>query len=172
MLIYLNGTSSSGKTSIALELQKLIQHPIIYFSIDTILYSLSSEDLEAIMGKRPYRFPINWDSIFSGYFSCVAALVHSGNCVIADCPVHNQKLALIFDKLVNPIVDRKIIKVDSPLSVIEQREKKRGDRAIGVAQRQFQGIHNFLTYDFQVKTNEVSPIEAAQAIFNYITTVR
>ncbi len=164
MLIYLNGTSSSGKTSIALELQKVILQPVIYFSIDSILYSLAEEDLEAIMGKRPYRSPFDWDAIFSGYFSCVAALIQSGNRVIADCPVHTQKLADSFDKFINPLPDKIIVKVECPLAILESREKARQDRAIGVARRQFDGIHKFLAYDFETKSNEASPVELARTI--------
>ncbi|MGZ3768577.1 MAG: phosphotransferase-like protein [Bdellovibrio sp.] len=168
MIIYLNGTSSSGKTSIAHELQKLIQRPTLYFSIDTILYSLGSEDLEGIMGKRPYRVPIDWDAIFSGYFSSVSALVNSKNWVIADCPVYNQNLAAKFEEFIEPLADRKIIKIDCPLSVIEYREKIRGDRAIGVAARQFQQIHSYLQYDFEIKTDKLSPQELAQTIFENV----
>gem|GEM_PF-4292191 len=52
MIIYLNGTSSSGKTTVAYKLQELIKEHVFYFSIDTLLYTLPKNTLEAIQGKR------------------------------------------------------------------------------------------------------------------------
>ena len=150
MLIYLNGTSSSGKTSIAHELQKLFQEPIFYFSIDTLLYSLSQDDLNAIMGKQSYRTPLNWEALFSGYFSCITALTQTGNSVIADCPVYQQGLSSIFEKYIPLISQKTIIKVTCPLEIIIMREVDRKDRALGVAEKQFQEIHKYLNYDLEV----------------------
>lgn len=119
MLIYLNGTSSSGKTSIASELQNLIREPIFYFSIDTLLYSLSPDDLNAIMGKQPYRTPLNWEVILSGYFSCITALTQAGNSVIADCPVFQQGLFNMFEKYISSISQKTIVKITCPLEIIK-----------------------------------------------------
>lgn len=167
MLIYLNGTSSSGKTSIAHQLQKLMEQPCFYFSIDTLLYSLASEDLEAIMGKRAYRWPLDWDAIFSGYFSSVDALVKNGNHVIADAPIYNEKLFGTFTHFLASIEKKFIVQVEAPLPVIIAREMRRGDRAAGVAQKQFAGIHQFLKYDFSIDTELNSPSECAQKIINH-----
>jgi len=164
MIIYLNGTSSSGKTSIAKELQKLRQEPYFYFSIDTLLYSLLDEDLEAIMGKRPYQQKLNWEAIFEGYFASVAALSNTGNNVIADCPVYSEKLGKYFKKHLGSIDNRLTIKIECPLSVLEERERTRGDRAIGVAKGQYEGIHKYLNFDIEVDSSKNSPIEVASAI--------
>ena len=168
MLIYLNGTSSSGKTSVANELQKLIQKPIFYFSIDTLLYSLSQEDLNAIMGKQPSRTPLNWEAIFSGYFSCITALTHTGNSVIADCPVYQQGLFNIFEKYISSVAQKTIIKITCPLEIIKIREVDRKDRAIGVAEKQFEEIHKYLNYDLEVDSVKLSPFESAQKIFDFL----
>lgn len=167
MLIYLNGTSSSGKTSIANELQTQLEIPFFYFSIDTLLYALPKDDLEAIMGKRPHRSPLNWDSIFSGYFSSVVALIKTGNWVIADCPIYNAKMSLAFNEFISPLTNKLVVKIDCPLSVLEVREKSRKDRAIGVAKRQFEGIHNFLRYDLSIQSDKMSATESARIIIDH-----
>lgn len=167
MLIYLNGTSSSGKTSIANELQKLIQEPIFYFSIDTLLYSLSQDDLNAIMGKQPYRAPLNWNAIFSGYFSSVSALIQTGNSVIADCPVYQQGLYNIFEKYISTVPQKTIVKVTCPLEIIKMRETNRKDRAIGVAEKQFEEIHKYLSYDLEVDSAKLSPQDSALKINDF-----
>lgn len=165
MLIYLNGTSSSGKTSIAKELQSLIPGPCLYFSIDALLYALATEDLDAIMGKRPYRYTINWNSIFEGYFASVAALVNAGNTVIADNPVYTEKLAGEFAKTIDPILKKLVVKLDCPLDELERREKAREDRAIGIAKNQIEGIHRFLKYDMDVDSHQSNPKQVALKIF-------
>ena len=167
MLIYLNGTSSSGKTSIASELQKLIPEPIFYFSIDTLLYSLSQDDLNAIMGKQPYRTPLNWNSIFSGYFSSASALIQTGNSVIADCPVYQQGLYNIFEKYISTVPQKTIVKVTCPLEIIKMRETDRKDRAIGVAEKQFEEIHKYLSYDLEVDSAKLSPRDSALKIIDF-----
>jgi chloramphenicol 3-O phosphotransferase len=171
MLIYLNGTSSSGKTTIALELQKLIPHPTFYFSIDALLYSLPKEDLEATMGKRPYRFPVDWNSIFSGYLSCVSSLIQTGNGVIADCPIYDERLADYFNKFVSPLSRKFVIGIDCPLPILEAREGARKDRASGIARRQFSGIHKYIAYDFKVRTDFGEATDLAQEIFQRISSV-
>lgn len=164
MLVYLNGTSSCGKTSVAKVLQKLRQEPYFYFSIDTLLSSLAEEDLQAIMGKRVYRQKLNWEAIFEGYFASLAALANSGNNVIADCPVYSEGLANYFSKHLGLINKKLVIKIDCPLSVLEDRERARGDRAIGVAKGQFDGIHSHLSFDLEVDSNKQTPWEIASII--------
>lgn len=169
MLIYLNGASSSGKSTLALELQKLILKPVVYFSIDNILYSLAPEDLDAIMGMRTYRHPINWDSIFSGYLSCVASLVNTGNVVIGDCPIHNDTLASFFDQFVLPLDRKFLVGIDCSLPTLESREVQRGDRAIGVARRQFDGIHKFIRYDAKIETDKWSARDLAHQVYSKLS---
>lgn len=172
MLIYLNGTSSSGKTSIALELQKLIPTPVFYFSIDTLLHSLASSDVDAIMGKSLARSTMDWAAIFSGYFSCVATLIKTENQVIADCPVYSQKLADTFSQHLLPLSPRVVVKIECPLEVLEEREKTRGDRAFGVAQGQFKGIHQYLNYDLQIHSHRMTPAESALKIFEFMNSAK
>ncbi len=164
MVIYLNGTSSCGKTSIAKMLQKIRQESYFYFSIDTLLYSLAEEDLQAIMGKRAYRQKLNWEAMFEGYFASVAALANTGNNVIADCPVYSEGLANYFSKHLCLINKKLVVKIDCPLSVLEDRERARGDRAVGVARGQFDGIHKHLNFDLKVNSSKQAPEEIASII--------
>jgi chloramphenicol 3-O phosphotransferase len=171
MLIYLNGTSSSGKSSIALELQKQIQKPVLYFSIDTVLNTLSEEDLKAIMGKQPYRVPIDWNSIFIGYMACVVGLVAASNFVIADCPIYDKAMADYFEIQTAPITKKMIVGVVCALDVLKHREILRQDRAIGTAQKQFEGIHKYIKYDFEVQSDRFSPLDLALQIYQKAQTI-
>lgn len=169
MLIYLNGTSSSGKTSIATEIQKLSLKPVLYFSIDTVLASLPTDDLEAIKGKHPYRAPLNWEQLYMGYFSCVTSLLSAGNIVVTDCPIFNSNLAAMYAKHIEPVQEKTVVKVTCPLEVLEKRELERRDRAIGTAKSQKPEIHKYLKHDLEIDTHKLSPKESAQIIFNFVT---
>ena len=163
-LIYLNGTSSSGKSSLATALQPLLPQPFLFFSIDTLLYTLPPSELKAVMGKARYTRDLDWNSLFSGYFTCVRALLDHGNLVIADCPVYNQEMAARFQKSLGDFEAIVKIRLDCPLEVLEQREKDRSDRTIGLARRQFPAIHDFLSYDFAVDTSRNCPEAGAQLL--------
>ncbi len=166
MLIYLNGTSSSGKTSIAIELQKLIKKPVFYFSIDTLLYSLAEEDLRAIMGLQPARKELDWNAIFRGYFASVRALLDAGNFVIADAPIYNQNLLALFSDLLGSFPTKLVIQLDCSLVELERRERMRGDRALGIAKKQFGGIREFLKFDLSIHSEQQSPHISALQIFD------
>lgn len=163
-LIYLNGTSSAGKSSLAEALQPLLAEPFLFFSIDTLLYTLPPSELEGVKGKAPYERDLDWNSLFSGYFACVRALLDHGNLVIADCPVYNHDMAERFRKSLGDFEQIVRVKVHCPLEVAEQRELERRDRTIGLARRQFPAIHDFLSYDLAVDTVENLPQKGAELI--------
>lgn len=154
MIIYLNGTSSAGKSTLACELQKKLDQPIFYFSIDTLLYSLPPQIIKSIEGKQPHPAPINWAEIFQGYFDCIAALHKSGNTVIADCPVYSESIFSFYQKALQHIDGKFIFGVICPLETLKQREVDRKDRAIGLAEKQFEGIHKYLTYDLAMDSSQ------------------
>ena len=164
-LIYLNGTSSAGKSSLAEELQPLLEQPFLFFSIDTLLYTLPPGELEAVKGKASYKRELDWNSLFSGYFACVRSLLDHGNLVIADCPVYNQEMAERYRKSLGDFEQIVKVKVDCPLEVAEQRERERDDRTIGLARRQFRTVHQFLSYDLSVDTVKNCPQSAAESLF-------
>lgn len=116
------------------------------------------------MGKASYTRELDWNSLFSGYFACVRALLNHGNLVIADCPVYNADMAERFQRSLGDFEQIVKIKLDCPLEVLEQREKERSDRTLGLARRQFPAIHDFLSYDFAVDTSEDLPQVGAELV--------
>jgi chloramphenicol 3-O phosphotransferase len=50
------------------------------------------------------------------------------------------------------------------LDVLEERERQRGDRRIGLARWQFARVHQDITYDLQIDTTTGTPAENAQTI--------
>lgn len=163
-LIYLNGTSSAGKSSLATALQPLLSQPFLFFSIDTLLYTLPPSELNAMMGKIRYKRDLDWNCLFAGYFACVRALLDHGNRVIADCPVYNEEMAERYERSLGDYEHIFKVKVHCPLEVAEQREKDRSDRTIGLARRHFPSIHKFLKYEIVVDTEKNCPQTGAQSL--------
>ncbi len=54
--------------------------------------------------------------------------------------------------------------VVAPLDVLEERERLRGDRLIGLARAQYDTVHMGITYDLTVDTSRASPMECANRI--------
>jgi len=54
--------------------------------------------------------------------------------------------------------------VNAPLSVLEQREKERGNRILGSARGQFHKVHIDATYDLEINTHQASVSENAEKI--------
>ena len=52
----------------------------------------------------------------------------------------------------------------APLEVIEQRERQRGDRTIGLARWQYDKVHGGMVYDLELDTSVASPDELAATI--------
>jgi len=58
------------------------------------------------------------------------------------------------------------VKVECPLTELENREIARGDRDIGLAKLQYESIHEGVIYDISVNTLVNSPGQCAQYIID------
>ncbi|MFD2176139.1 chloramphenicol phosphotransferase CPT family protein [Veronia pacifica] len=160
-VILLNGTGSSGKTSLAKQLQELIPVQYLNFSIDSILYTLPPSDLKRMMaGGAIERDGYDYHQLTDGYHHCVGALLKAGCRVIIDNAwVHQDELDALEDILSDFEVVR--VKVQCRLDICIHRELSRGDRAIGLAEWEYPLVHNYMKYDVVVDTSDISPKEAA-----------
>ena len=156
--IFLNGTSSSGKTSIAKALQATLDEPFLYFSADIRKPMLP-----------PFREGPGWnvtevlDNLRHGYYACISALNASGNFVIADQAIEDQAwMALCAETLVH--TRTYLIGVRCPQDIAEQRELARGDRSPGLVASQFHTVHQCGIYDLEVDSSVLTPGECADRI--------
>jgi chloramphenicol 3-O phosphotransferase len=51
-----------------------------------------------------------------------------------------------------------------PLDVLEERERKRGDRDIGLARWLYDRVHQGIRYDLEIDTSFADPAKCAQQI--------
>jgi len=160
-IIFLNGTSSSGKTAIALPLQRQMEAAYLHVPLDAFAVMFPESKL-----SDPNLCASAEPKLFEGFYRCVAALAGCGNRVIVDTVAQEQH-ARMFKPLLEPF--RVLyVAVRCPLEELERREQARGDRSIGLARSQFAQVHSFLRYDIQVDTHERNAEECAALIKQFI----
>jgi chloramphenicol 3-O phosphotransferase len=169
MIIYLNGTSSSGKTTVAKLIQEELKGNFFYFSIDTLLYALPEKTLKSIETGGDLVKELDWEGIFSSYFQCLKSLSENSQNVIGDCPIYLEKQFESFANSLELIDNLFIVGIDCPIDVLKSRELEREDRAIGLAEKQSESIHNFLHYNIKVDSSKQSPKEILMMIKNAVS---
>lgn len=166
-IIFLNGTSSSGKTSLLKALQKQLPDPFLDMGIDRFIWMLPSRYLERplwdeILGKASRSGPQGL-TLFSGMHHAIAAAAQRGNNLIADHVFVEKAWA---DECASLFAEMNayLIGIHCPLEVLEQREKDRKDRTLGQAREQFAVIHKYVTYDLEPDTSKLTTDECAAKV--------
>jgi len=162
-IIFLNGTSSSGKSSIAKALQDIIAAPCIHWCIDDYL----SEYQKGLWGKKQI-VQLEWPKIIRGFHAAGAAIARAGNLVIMDDVLESEppwleSLLELFNGLSVLFVG-----IHCPLAELERREKGRKERKDGMARLQFDQVHSLVIYDVEVDTSVSSPQECAAIIIEQL----
>ena len=166
-VIFLNGTSSSGKTTIAKALQEELAEPYMYGSVDDFFHLYPEKFLSPTSREEAVVLARLVPAVVSGFHRSVAALAHSGNNILVDhvlqeegwlkeCVENWQGLDVLF------------VGVRCPLEAAEQREKERGDRNLGTARYQFNRVHAHDLYDIEVDTSTSNVDECVSRIMELI----
>jgi chloramphenicol 3-O phosphotransferase len=166
-VILLNGTSSSGKGSIAKELLKILDPPHFHFAIDDFNTMRAKEKTATLSGERLAEI---LSQTRAGFHRAVAGMALAGNQVVMDY-VFSEQWRLIDCLQVFDGLRVVFVGVQCELEVLEQREIKRGDREIGLAKSQIEVVHSFGKYDIEVWSDRMTPTESATYIANSLPDV-
>jgi chloramphenicol 3-O phosphotransferase len=164
-IILLHGASSSGKTSIAVELQKMMDTPFLFFSSDQLV----AAKLLPVVDRSGSSGPFSWKAIrprfFDGFHRCIRALADANNDLIVE---HIVEMKSWLDDCVSHLAAHEVfyVGVHCDLKELERRERERGDRQIGEAKSHLADdqIHSFSGYDFEVDSTSVPGTANALAI--------
>ncbi len=182
MIIFLNGVSSSGKTSLGRALQYLSDRPLLLTGIDTFLTMMPKGYLEFtpkaserkdsdlpghVHEVHPETFG---DRVMKVIAPVVAALSVAGIDTIVDEVVVDDDALRSY---VHVLKDYTVyfVGVHCNLELLEEREILRGDRDIGLSRDQINRVHApRLTrmYDVTVDTTYASPFACARHILEFI----
>ncbi|HXQ13408.1 MAG TPA: AAA family ATPase [Caulobacteraceae bacterium] len=174
-IVLLNGVSSVGKGSVAKALQRIASRPMLHVQMDAFL-----EMLPAGMFGNPegYVFettvqdgkPVTavasgpvLEAVMRGMREAVASLADAGNDLIVDEVMWDPE-ALADYRWPLATFDFYTVGLVAPLEVIEQRERQRGDRTLGLARWQYDRVHAGMVYDLQLDTSTATPDELAEQI--------
>lgn len=174
IIVFMNGTSSAGKTSIAKALLKQTEIPFQHISVDDFFHNYDNfidkkyPDFEPATEVDQHTVSqIIFDPIISLCYSTVKLFSEMGVNVIMDTVVDDEKWFSTCQHLFSghPTL---FVGVICSREELARRERIRGDRVIGLANAQFDGVYTFEKYDVEVNTEELSPEECAEKILSFI----
>ena len=170
-IIFLNGTSSSGKTTILRGLQQKLEPPFLEMGLDKFIWMLPKRYLNQplwneVLGKANTAGPLG-DQLVHGMHRSILAAAETGINILADHvlvePEWVRDAAELFHNF-----NAYLVGVRCNLIVLEEREKARKDRTLGQAKLQYDKVHAHSIYDLEVDSGNHSAEENIQEILDYL----
>ncbi|MDF2550110.1 MAG: chloramphenicol phosphotransferase [Chlamydiales bacterium] len=172
-LIYINGPSSSGKTTLAKALQQELHPPFLHIGIDRLIGMMPDKLNDWEGGAAPLGF--SWKESFDeaghavqelclGPFAekivetlkqVVLTMAKMGHFIIIDDISFGASQVDLWREALK---DYSVLWVglNLPLKTLEEREKARGNRILGSARAQFSQVHRDVSYDLRFNTEKES----------------
>ncbi len=180
IVIFLNGTSSAGKTSIAKQIQNLSERAFLYAGIDHFIAmmppSYMPEGKNAHLGFKVTVHPGPVRTVEVGLVAqrfihamhrSIKTMLDQGFNVILDEVLISKE---DFDDYLNLFkgVHVLFVSINPPLEITEQREKARGYREHGFARGFYAHVHQGKTYDLEIDSSKSTPEQSAKQILDYL----
>jgi chloramphenicol 3-O phosphotransferase len=171
-VIYLNGTSSAGKSSIARALQERADELYLHVQLDVFMQMVPLPGWERaggmVMTSQPDHsvqvvFGPVCQPLFSGFHHSLAALASAGNHLIVDDVLLERRW---LHDAVEALAQHEVcfVGVHCPVDVTEARERERSDRDGGIARGQYDLVHAHRLYDVEVDTSLLAPQACTERI--------
>ncbi|AUG76059.1 chloramphenicol phosphotransferase [Kitasatospora sp. MMS16-BH015] len=158
-IIFLNGTSSSGKSTLAVELLRTLDELYFHLAVDGF-NAMGARRADLMEGER---LDLALRRMRRGFHRSIAAMAAGGNNVVVDHVLSEPwRLADCLEVLAGYEV--LFVGVHCPLPELRRRERDRGDRGLGIAERQYGVVHAHGHYDLEVDTFAEGTEECARAI--------
>jgi chloramphenicol 3-O phosphotransferase len=188
-IILLNGSSSAGKTTLAITLQQLLPEPWHHIALDQFRDGMAGRyrGLNSPPGTPGARglnvvpvphgnervtevqFGDLGKQVLRGMRRAIAAFAREGNNVIIDDLMFEPEF--LFDYIdVLAGLEVLFVGVRCSLDVVNAREAKRPGRFPGTATSHFHRVHTACVYDIEVDTSSATPRECAAEIVARLST--
>ncbi|MBA3237554.1 MAG: zeta toxin family protein [Parachlamydiaceae bacterium] len=183
VIIFLNGTSSAGKSSIAFKLQEHFKEPMLHVGCDHFSammhpkyfsnglhadqgYSLIPETSKPMPAFSIHKGPVGYQLSYAMH-RAMKSLADNGFDLVIDEVLFAEDDFLDYQNIFH---DYRVyfIAVKPPLEVVEQREIERGDRVIGLARGLYDHVYMNKSYDMEIDSSKMTPDESATEIMEYI----
>jgi chloramphenicol 3-O phosphotransferase len=188
-VIFVNGSSSAGKTTFCRQLQDAMDHPYLVVGFDDFIFMaapryfrgadthrqdeldiFTRDGVEMVRTSRPgeplrvvARFGPVFRTLIDSMAPAVRALVDAGNAVIFDQALHDEQMA---ESCRNSLAGLDVfsVGVTCPLPVLEARERERGDRVLGRARGLADVVHTLWAYDVEIDTGSTPPQRCVESV--------
>ncbi len=183
-IIFLNGSSSAGKTTLAVMLQQLLDEPYQHIALDQFrdgmpgryrgLNSPAGTPGDLGLNVVPtrengelitrIRFGEHGEKVLRGMRRAIAAFAREGNNIIIDDLIFKPEYLVDYAEALYDL-DAWLIGVRCSLDVVNDRERRRPGRFPGTATSHFHEVHaHGASYDLEVDTSNTTPRECAERI--------
>jgi chloramphenicol 3-O phosphotransferase len=187
-IIFLNGSSSAGKTTIAIMLQQILDEPFQHMALDQFRDGLpgryrglnspegspGAQGLNVVPTQQEgsrvteIRFGNHGERVLRGMRRAIAAFAREGNNVIVDDLLFKPEYLHDYARALDDL-DAWLIGVRCSLDVVNQREALRSGRFPGTATSHFHAVHaHGCAYDLEVDTSHSTPRACAERIVECI----
>jgi chloramphenicol 3-O phosphotransferase len=174
-VIVLNGTSSSGKSTLAQCLQTMFTEPWLLLGIDDLIRAMPDRGLEdgsllRIDETGQVEVGPGWRDLETSWYLGLATIARGGTGVIVDDVFldgggNQERLRTAFGGLAVLWVG---VKCDREIA--RAREARRPDRVPGMAESQAAYVHEGVLYDLVVDTSHASSESCAATILSHAST--
>jgi chloramphenicol 3-O phosphotransferase len=163
---FLNGTSSSGKSTISKKLQERAKVPFWHFASDQLVEA-------GMLPKRvndggDFDWSINRPKFFDAFHHCIKSIADAGNNIVLDHIIESGEW---FEQLLLLLSEHDVfyVGIHCPIEILRIREQSRSDRHVGYrylgeAEDHLKHVHTYGTYDFELDSSLQSPDETAGLI--------
>jgi chloramphenicol 3-O phosphotransferase len=182
-IILLNGSSSAGKTTLAITLQQLLPDPWHHIALDQFRDGLGgryrglnsppgtpgARGLNVVPVPRgnervtEVQFGDLGKQVLRGMRRAIAAFAREGNNVIIDDLMFEPDFLFDYVEALRGF-QVLFVGVRCPIDVVNAREAKRPGRFPGTATSHFDRVHSHCVYDIEVDTGIAKPRECAELI--------
>jgi chloramphenicol 3-O phosphotransferase len=148
IIIWLNGVSSAGKTTLTRALQQKLEEPFYWLANDTFCDMSPSKFWDIDQPEAEYQ-------ALSMLNHTVRLFSDMGKNTIVDNVLLSVQKNDLLKESVNLLYDYPVlfVHVVCPVDELRRREKERGDRSIGQAESQLILLNPQDTYDITIDTN-------------------
>lgn len=173
-VIILNGGSSSGKTSIARQLQRQLDEPWLRIGIDDFIASLPlslqlATDGFSVSDTGTVHLGSEFTRLEEAWMTGVAATAHAGApLIVDDVFLSGAETQQRWLKVLSASTQVIWAAVRCDPDVAQEREAARGDRDAGMAAHQAHLVHKGVKYDVEVDATRSSSEDCAAFIVRFL----
>jgi chloramphenicol 3-O phosphotransferase len=183
-VIFLNGSSSAGKTTLAIMLPQLLREPYQHVALDQFRDGLpgrfrglnsppgtpGESGLNIVPTEKDgelvteVRFGEHGEQMLRGMRRAIAAFAREGNNVIIDDLLFKPEYLIDYAHALHD-VPTWLIGIRCSMNVVNKRESKRSGRFPGTATSHFHEVHaHGSEYDLEIDTSHATPKSCAEQI--------